>query len=107
MPIQEPSKYFIFFSYCIFPPLFEELLFRHVPIRFAKAAGEKYIIPTIIFTSAIFGLVHGNGMYSVLIQGVGGFVLSCLYIKNNYSYWSTVTAHSLWNISVIYLINFL
>lgn len=101
-----PSSLFIFFSACIFAPFFEEALFRYAPISIVRSYGEKKILPMIVITSAIFGWVHGHGMYSILVQGVGGFILSCLYIKNNYSYLSSVAAHFLWNLSVIYLLHF-
>lgn len=102
----DPSPLFLFFSACIYSPLFEEMLFRYAPITIARSFGEKAILPTILISSTVFGLMHGYGMYSVLMQGVGGFIFSCLYIKNNYSYLSSVAAHFLWNTSVIYLLHF-
>jgi membrane protease YdiL (CAAX protease family) len=85
------------FMACIVAPLWEELVFRVAPLQIAKGFGEKYLIPVIIISSAIFGWGHGEGTYSILIQGVLGAVLSWVYIKNNYSYWSVVAVHAMWN----------
>jgi len=86
-----------FFFACIMAPIIEEVLFRMTPISILKASGKKeLIIPGILFTSIIFGLMH-DGAISILLQGVFGLVASMLYIKNNYSYWSSVILHFAWN----------
>jgi|SRR5690606_37319882 len=92
-----------FFFSCVLAPLWEEVVFRVIPIHLAYKLGEDAVLPIIIFTSIIFGLGHG-GPANILIQGVFGFILSLLYIKNNYSYWSVVLLHSMWNATCIYLI---
>lgn len=82
-------------------PLIEELFFRHFPIQIIKATGKKELLwPTILFTSALFGIMH-DGYPSILLQGVGGLLLSIVYIKNNYSYWSSVALHAMWNLSLL------
>lgn len=98
----------IFFA-CIMAPLWEELVFRNFPLKIIKSTGKNdLIISTILFTSIIFGLLH-QGVPSILIQGVAGLVMSGLFIKNNWSYWSAVALHAVWNIAltfgIIYLLN--
>lgn len=91
-----------FFYYCLAAPLFEEIVFRKFPLDVIKSTKkDDLIIPTILFTSVIFGLVHGDSD-RVLVQGVGGFILSILYIKNGYSYWSVICLHALWNSTLLY-----
>ena len=95
-----PSKIALlseFFFAVILAPLWEELAFRHAPALIAKALGEKLLMPIIIISSIIFGWEHGHGPESLLLQGVMGFIFFSVYVKNNYSYWSSVTLHSLWN----------
>lgn len=91
------------FYYLIIPPIFEEFLFRKYPLDIVKSY-KKYdlLIPTIIFTSIIFGLMHGDAT-KILLQGVGGFFLACLYVKNGFSWWSSALVHFLWNGSLFAL----
>jgi membrane protease YdiL (CAAX protease family) len=103
-----PSVIFLLFTFffaVIWAPLWEELVFRHAPALLAKALGEKFLLPIMIISSALFGWGHGNGPESLLIQGVMGFILFYIYIKNGYSYWSSVTLHALWN-GVLYLLEY-
>lgn len=88
----------------ILTPLWEELAFRYIPITFAKLLGQAFILPTIFLSSLMFGFGHPGGMIALLLQGVGGFIYSILYIRNNYSYWSTVTAHAMWNITTMLIL---
>jgi hypothetical protein len=99
----EPSPRHEFFYTIIFAPIWEELAFRYAPITFAKNLGEKYLLPTIVAVSCLFGWGHYNNPESVLLQGVLGFILSCVYIKNGYSYLSSFVLHVLWNFSVGYM----
>jgi len=96
-----------FFFGCILAPLWEELVFRHAPLLIAKKFKKKLKIdftwPIVIISSVIFGWGHGFGPISILIQGVGGLILSFVYLKNNNSYWSAVATHFLWNFSLIYV----
>lgn len=100
--IYEHPFFIQIFLTCIMAPLWEELVFRKLPLDIVKATEKKeLIIPVILFTSVIFGLVH-QGVPSILLQGAGGFVIACVYIKNGYSYWSSVTLHAMWNISLTF-----
>lgn len=88
------------FECVILAPLIEEYLFRHFPITYCKVLSKRLIVPVIFFSSIIFGLVH-YGAPSVPVQGVCGFIMACVYVKNGYSYWSTVTMHALYNLIII------
>lgn len=69
----------IIISVAILPAIFEELLFRKGIISLTKKYGGVF---SIILSSVIFGLVHGN-----LIQAVfaffTGIVLGYVYVKTN------------------------
>lgn len=108
----QPSKAFLFVDNCVIPPLWEELCWRLVPISIGLWLSKKFndytiLLPIIIGSSINFGWGHGHGEISVLLQGVMGFVFACLYIKNGFSYWSTVITHFLWNFLVGYGLTFL
>jgi membrane protease YdiL (CAAX protease family) len=95
-----PSHIYIlsqFFFLVISAPLWEELAFRHAPALLAKALGKGFLFPIMIISSMLFGWGHNNGPESLMLQGCMGFVFFCLYIKNGYSYWSSVVLHALWN----------
>ena len=62
-------------------PLEEELLFRALPlwlvVRFAPSWA---LIPTVLLTSIVFGIAHGD-LTAILFQGVGGITFSLMYLK--------------------------
>jgi hypothetical protein len=91
------------FGACMITPLWEELRFRWVPIAIGKRLGQGFIIPLVILSSIQFGLAHGEPMiFHLMVQGVMGFVLSWVYIKNRYSYLSSVFLHAIWNAFIIF-----
>lgn len=98
----QPPLKFTFFMSCIFAPAWEELLFRYVPVKIAKGFDPKFLLPVVILSSAIFGWGHGAGPVSLLIQGVMGFILACVYLKNGSLIYSIIL-HSAWNISCLFL----
>jgi hypothetical protein len=108
----EESPHLLFFLAVICAPLWEEAAFRYAPYKIAQAFGKHVnpelgralLIPIMIIATALFGWGHGYGIYSLLVQGVGGFIISCVYIKNGYSYWSSVALHALWNGSLMLLL---
>lgn len=100
----QPGPLYLFFFMCIWAPLWEELAFRYAPMKIAKILGKKTILPIAIISSMLFGWGHGYGPISLLFQGVMGFTFCCVYIKNGFSYWSTVFLHFLWNFSLSYAI---
>lgn len=105
VPAYKHPNWVNIFYYLFIPPIFEEILFRKFPLDIIKST-KKYdlLLPTMLFTSTVFGLVHGDAS-NILIQGVGGFILACLYVKNGFSWWSSALLHFLWNFGLMYLIN--
>ena len=99
---QVPPKFAFFFS-CIAAPAWEEMAFRWLPITIAKGFHKKFIFPIVILSSLIFGWGHGFGPVSLLIQGVMGFILSCLYLKNG-NIWSSMALHSMWNMFCFFIL---
>ncbi len=91
-----------FFEACILAPLCEEVLFRHLPFQLLKniKGFKNYLFPVMLFTSMVFGYMH-QGISSIPLQGVTGFVLCIVYLKNGFSYWSSVTLHAMWNFAII------
>lgn len=89
---------YVFFA-CVMAPLTEEVVFRLFPLTLTRKLDDKSKVATILASSIIFGFAHKNGYYSILFQGVMGLVFACVYVKNNYSYWSSVILHSLWNLT--------
>ena len=83
-------------------PLLEEFIYRFVPIkltrRFTDSKSVLWIV--IILSSIIFGLRHGSP-YNILVQGIGGFILSLAFLKRGY--WCSVTAHTTLNSIAILL----
>jgi membrane protease YdiL (CAAX protease family) len=94
--------YFVFIS-CIWAPIWEEALYRYGPITIAKTIGNQHIMPVVIITSCLFGWGHGQCHEGVLVQGILGLILSIVYIRNNYSYLSSVILHSLYNLTLLFL----
>lgn len=95
-------SWYDFAAGCIAAPLWEEFLFRKLPLDFVgKWGNDDLLLQTVFASSLLFGLVHG-GPFSVFIQGVGGLLFAFLYVKNGYSYWSTVIAHFLWNFIIMF-----
>lgn len=105
--ILQVTPQWTFFYVCIFAPLWEEALYRYAPITIAKNLGKQYILPVIVASSLIFGWQHYQNPESVLLQGGVGFVLCYTYIKAGYSYFSSVLVHSFYNLSMIFLENWI
>lgn len=94
------------FYACICAPIFEELLYRHAPLQVLKqytdqntAKGLNLTTLTVLVSSVIFGLIHGKGYNSILMQGFVGLGFAIVYLRNGYSYWSAVLCHSLYNLT--------
>jgi CAAX amino terminal protease family. len=100
---QEAWQYKAIFYGCILAPLWEEMAFRVLPVMVARQFSDKLIIPVLGISAFLFGWGHGQGPNSLLIQGVGGILLSVVYVKTNYSYWSVVGMHALWNFWLYFL----
>ncbi len=91
-------------------PFLEEILFRGLPCSAASDTEGKIrprwgLFVILGFSFIFFGLAHGQGYFSVLLQGVGGLLLARLFFRNGpntvASYFSGVAAHALYNISVV------
>lgn len=93
----------VFFWAVIMAPCWEEAIFRYFPAKLAQSidSGDRnrFKIAIIIFSSIIFGLVHGS-VLNILIQGVGGLFLFWIYCKNGLV-WS-ILSHALWNGMIIF-----
>lgn len=94
----------VFFWACLIAPFWEELVFRYLPRKIGDVA-PKLMVPMIIVSSILFGLIH-SGVPSILIQGVIGFSFFWLYMKNGSIVW-TMLAHALWNLIVIFGLSYL
>ncbi len=91
------SEIYTFISVCIFTPFFEEFLFR-TPLLILKGVTYKRVsLWAILVSSVIFGYAH-YGLWSIPVQGVGGIIFCYVYLKNGYSYISSVIMHSLINL---------
>lgn len=90
---------------CVLAPVTEEIFFRWAPFQFIRGSKdfEKYKWPLIVVTSFIFGFIHGN-IINVYIQGVLGIFFAWVYLKNNFSLISSITAHAIWNFLILWLL---
>lgn len=94
------SLTYIFISLCIWAPLFEEAVYR-LPLSVAKNFRIKGLVfYTAIISSVIFGQEHWGGQWTVPIQGVLGLIFCWVYVKNGYSYLSTLFMHFLINLYI-------
>jgi membrane protease YdiL (CAAX protease family) len=91
-----------YFSALILAPIWEEYIFRHIPLKWVSSFNNKdYTWAVMVITSVIFGIVHG-GPSHIFIQGVVGLVSAWLYFKNDKSYWSCVVYHMSYNAYVMF-----
>ena len=98
---EPPFRYTIFIA-LIWAPFWEEMFNRHAYGLIIKQIGSKFLLPTMLISSFIFGWLHGNGQTSILKQGMMGMVFFYVYVKNGYSWRSSSILHSLWNATVIF-----
>lgn len=96
------SMFYIFFMMCICAPIWEEVAFRYGPIKLARVLGPAAVMPTVVLSSIVFGWGHGNEVHSLLQQGVGGLILSWVYIKNGDSIKSSILLHFVWNLTCFF-----
>jgi len=94
------SLEYIFIENCILAPLFEEAVYR-LPLSAARNIPFKGMVQyCAIISSVLFGLEHWGGNWTVPMQGVLGLLFCWVYIKNGYSYLSSVLMHSLINLYI-------
>ncbi len=90
----EPRDSFqLFFWACLIAAFWEELVFRYLPRKIGEVA-PKLMVPMIIVSSILFGLVH-SGVPSILVQGVIGFSFFWLYMKNGSILWNFIVIFGL------------
>jgi len=107
------SFLWVFFGSCVAAPLMEEYC-RGAVCQFCtdKATGALKTPFILNSLSGIgFGLLHGGGYFSVLIQGALGYVLGNLWFKNvknvdgtastSWAYWCNVAVHAAYNFCVL------
>lgn len=82
----------------ILAPLWEELTYRYVPIKIGEILNRDLLWPIIILSCVLFGWGHGNGVFSLLIQGVFGLIQCLVFMRTKYSYLSSVVLHMMWNL---------
>ncbi len=78
-----------FISALITAPLIEEFLFRFLPIMITKAITSNFakwpkfliMFGMIVGSSVLFAFVHFDWPKCLLFQGVGGLLLSLLFLK--------------------------
>jgi len=98
------------FQALIWAPFFEELLYRVLPLSLAaawdKGDGRLIRFTMIAFCGVLFGLGHGS-VVSILFQGVLGYMLARLFVKNYTSmvgaYLSCVFVHFAYNYTLTFL----
>lgn len=95
----------VVFSGLVFAPLFEEAVFRMLPMSWAQGKDPRLVRAVqIAICGCLFGIVHGSPI-NVLIQGFVGYMLSVLYLKNGpsqaVSYASCVFVHAAYNFTVL------
>ncbi|MFN8670513.1 MAG: type II CAAX endopeptidase family protein [Candidatus Sericytochromatia bacterium] len=80
---------------CIFAPIFEEVFFRG--FIFHRLAIKFDVEKSVIFTSFLFGLVHGSSFLQISIVG---YLLCIVYLKyKNLTY--NILVHSIYNFLII------
>lgn len=95
-----PTPQFLFFVTVILAPITEEIIFRWFPLKVADALPRKLFIPFLVFSQFIFGYAHGLGPIQIMIQGLGGFGMMWLYVRNGRHLGWTISYHILWNLCV-------
>lgn len=104
--IKEPGAISLIFFGCILTPIWEEFTFRVFPLNLYRTAfiarnQIMFLWHFSLISSIIFGFLHGS-LINLLFQGVGGFSLCWLYLKNGRSYWSIVILHAIWNFHIYF-----
>ena len=82
------------FFMVIVAPIWEETLFRHIPITIGKKYFPKVLVEIIIGSSIIFGWIHGD-VTNIIVQGFIGLTLCFVYIKLGLRY--AILSHAIWN----------
>lgn len=72
-------QFWIFFlSSCVFSPVFEELIFRHILLKPFRKYGDLFAI---VISSLFFAITHGN-FYQFAYVIIGGFFYAMLTVRS-------------------------
>jgi len=91
------------FYACVLAALWEEAAFRGWVIETCKRlfqGDRRALLYWVLLASILFGILHG-GVVNIIFQGVGGLMLSYIYLKNGSCIWSAIIMHSLYNLVLI------
>ena len=92
----------LFFGVAALGPFYEELVFRGLALgAYRKARSPLFAV---VFTSLLFGLVHGSIVHVLFVFPVG-IVLALVMLKTG-QLWTSVAAHGLYNFLVTVLAEF-
>lgn len=81
----------------IFAAIWESIVFIWAPYKILTAINKDIVFPGMVMACAVFGLMHGHGTTSLLMQGLMGGVFVWVYIRNGYSLTSAIILHAAWN----------
>lgn len=102
--LQSGSAFYWFLAvFCA--PVFEEILFRLLPLTLVQRSRPEVIFAVqLAVCGVIFGWIHGSPL-NIFIQGFGGFMLGRLYMKNAssmlVSWGSCALVHAMYNMTVL------
>lgn len=93
------------FMSLVFAPVFEEMVFRMLPLTLVRGKSPETIRAVqLAVCGVLFGIAHGHPI-NVFIQGFVGYMLGRLYMKNHNSqfaaYISCVFVHAAYNFTVL------
>ncbi|MDO8600869.1 MAG: CPBP family intramembrane metalloprotease [bacterium] len=88
----------------IIAPLFEEFIFRFIPIKLTEIFTKRKSIlwSVVVLSSILFGVAHGS-WYNIFIQGPSGIILSVAFLRGGY--FTSVAAHATHNGITLLIIN--
>lgn len=100
-----PFRWYLVLS-IVLPALYEELIYRYVPLVIALRRWEKRwpTFAVLVVSSAYFGWIHW-GLPAITLQGVFGVIWSFTFIKCGGAHdrygkalWASTASHALYNI---------
>ncbi len=99
-----PSLLLLFVSIAIIPPIFEEAFFRGVIYRGLRRNWN--VIPSTVFTSLVFALLHGQLIWWLLLDKFVFSVVVCLATEKTGTIVPAMICHFLMNSMIVLLIIF-
>lgn len=102
-PAPQKSPIFIFLSACVLAPLVEELMYRYPLVLLKNQNLPKLTLVAVVISSVLFGYAHWGGPWTVPVQGVAGIIFAWVFLKNGYSYVSSVLCH--FTVNLFFLLN--